>query len=112
MPMLDGFSEVFFVASSSTTGGEAQAYALTGPGWSGTLPEGVTQVQSPPAMVWVLGRIYCLGTPEDYEEVHALQDRFAVVPLSSFGKPYTPPSGGGGARFRMKDGGRNQVHDL
>jgi len=112
MPMLDGFSEVFFVASSSTTGGEAQAYAITGPGWSGTLPEGVTQVQSPTAMVWVLGRIYCLGTPEDYEEVHALQDRFSVVPLSSFGKPYTPPSGEVDADFDMKTGVRNQVNDL
>ena len=29
MPMLDGFSEVFFVAGTSTTGGGAQAYALS-----------------------------------------------------------------------------------
>ena len=38
MPMLDGWSEVFKVASSRTTGGKAQTYAITGPGWSGTLP--------------------------------------------------------------------------
>jgi hypothetical protein len=38
-------------------------------------------------MVWVLGRIYCTGTPEDYEAVHALQDKFSVVPLSAYGKP-------------------------
>ncbi len=46
MPMLDGFSEVFKVASSSANGGKPQAYAITGPGWSGTLPEGVTRVES------------------------------------------------------------------
>ena len=38
-----------------------------------------------------LGRIYCTGTAEDYAAVHALQDKFSVVPLSSYGKPYTPP---------------------
>ena len=34
-----------------------------GRGWSGTLPEGVTQVESPTALVWILGRVYCSGTP-------------------------------------------------
>jgi hypothetical protein len=44
-------------------------------------------------MVWILGRIYCTGTPQDYAAVHALQDKFTLVPLSSYGKPYTPPPG-------------------
>jgi hypothetical protein len=112
MPMLDGFSEVFKVASSSRTGGKAQTYAITGPGWSGTLPEGVTRVDSPTAMVWVLGRIYCTGTPEDYAAVHALQDRFTVVPLSSYGKPYTPPPGVVDPGFDMKTAVRKQVNAL
>jgi hypothetical protein len=43
-----------------------------------------------PGMVWILGRIYCTGTPEDYKAVHALQDKISVVPLSAYGKPYTP----------------------
>lgn len=112
MPMLDGFSEVFQVASPATTGGGAQAYAVTGPGWSGTLPEGVTRVASPTAMVWILGRIYCLGTPEDYAAVHALQDRFAVVPLSAWGKPYTPAAGAVDPAFDMKTAVRKQVNAL
>ncbi len=91
VPMLDGYSEVFHVDSPGTTGSTAHTYAITGPGWSGTLPQGVTEVKSPTAMVWVLGRIYCTGTAEDYAAVHALQDKFSVVPLSSYGKPYTPP---------------------
>ncbi len=32
VPMLDGRSEVFAVASLPTTGGKAQTYAITGPG--------------------------------------------------------------------------------
>jgi hypothetical protein len=112
MPMLDGFSEVFKVASSRTTGSKAQTYAITGPGWSGTLPPGVTQVKSPTGMVWILGRIYSTGTPEDYQAVHALQDQFAVVPLSAYGKPYTPLPGVVDASFDMQTAVRKQVNAL
>jgi hypothetical protein len=93
MPMLSGWTDVFQVPGKRTTGGKAQKYAITGPGWSGTLPAGVTEYKSPTAMVWILGRIYCTGTPQDYAAVHALQDKFTLVPLSSYGKPYTPPAG-------------------
>src|SRR5271170_7197799 len=93
MPMLDGWTDVFQVPGKRTTGGKAQKYAITGPGWSGTLPAGVTEYKSSTNMVWILGRIYCTGTPQDYAAVHALQDKFTLVPLSSYGKPYTPPAG-------------------
>ena len=112
MPMLSGFNEVFFVAGSRATGGKAQKYVITGPGWSGTLPEGVTQVKSPTALVWILGRIYCTGTPEDYKAVHELQDQFSSVPLSAYGKPYTPPPGVVDEKFDMKKAVRKQVNDL
>ena len=112
IPMLDGYSEVFSVASPATTGYKAQTYAITGPGWTGTLPPGVTQVKSATGMVWVLGRVYCTGTPEDYKAVHALQDKFSVVPLSSYGKPYTPPPGQVDPNFDMKTAVRKQVGGL
>lgn len=112
MPFLDGFSEVFFVASSRTTGGAAQTYAITGPDWSGTLPEGVKQAKSPTGLVWILGRIYCTGTPEDYDAVHALQDRFASVPLSAYGKPYVPEKAAVDPTFDMKTAVRKQVNAL
>jgi hypothetical protein len=109
LPMLDGWTDVFQVPGKRTTGGKAQKYAITGPGWSGTLPAGVTEYKSPTAMVWILGRIYCTGTPDDYAKVHALQDKFSVVPLSSYGKPYTPAPGAVDANFDMKTGIRDQV---
>jgi hypothetical protein len=112
MPILDGWSEVIFVAGSGTTGGKAQTYVITGPGWKGSLPAGAKQVKSPTGMVWILGRIYSTGTPEDYKAVHALQDQYSVVPLSAYGKPYTPPMGSVDPAFDMKTAVRKQVNAL
>jgi hypothetical protein len=111
-PMLDGWTEVFQVPGKRTTGTGAQKYAITGPGWSGTLPSGVTQYKSPTAIVWIIGRIYCTGTPEDYAAVHAIQDQVSVVPLSAYGKPYTPPTGVIDPKTDMKTAVRDQVNAL
>jgi hypothetical protein len=109
LPMLDGWTDVFQVPGKRTTGDKPQKYAITGPGWSGTLPAGVTEYKSPTAIVWLLGRIYCTGTPADYAAVHALQDKFSLVPLSSYGKPYTPPAGTVDPGVDMKAAIRDQV---
>jgi hypothetical protein len=112
MPMLDGWTTVFQVPGKRTTGTEAQTYAITGPGWTGTLPDGVKQYKSPTNIVWLLGRIYCTGTPDDYTAVHALQDQFKLVPLSSYGKPYTPPPGKVDPSIDMKTAVREQVNRM
>jgi hypothetical protein len=112
MPMLDGWTTVFQVPGKRTTGTGAQTYAITGPGWSGTLPTGVKEYKSPTNIVWLLGRIYCTGTPEDYAEVHALQDQVKLVPLSAYGKPYTPPAGKVDPAIDMKTAVRDQVNRM
>lgn len=112
MPMLDGWTTVFTVPGKRTTGTKAQTCAITGPGWTGTLPAGVKQYKSPTNIVWWLGRIYCTGTPEDYAEVHKLQDQFKLVPLSSYGKPYTPPPGKVDPSIDMKTAVRDQVNRM
>ena len=111
-PMLDGWTDVFQVPGKRTTGTGAQKFAITGPGWSGTLPTGVTEYKSPTGMVWLLGRIYCTGTPDDYKTVHAIQDAMTVVPLSSFGKPYTPAPGTVDPSIDMKTAVREQVNAM
>lgn len=111
-PMLSGWTDVFQVPGKRTTGTGAQKYAITGPGWSGTLPAGVTEYKSPTGMVWLLGRIYCTGTPEDYKAVHALQDNVTAVPLSSYGKPYKPEPGTVDATLDTKKSVRDRVHEL
>ena len=111
-PMLDGWTNVFQVPGKRTTGTAAQKYAITGPGWSGTLPAGVTEYKSPTGIVWILGRIYCTGTPDDYKAVHALQDQVSVVPLSAWGKAYTPAPGAVDPAVDMKTAVREQVNAL
>ena len=112
IPMLDGWTDVFQVPGKRTTGDKAQTYAITGPGWKGTLPEGVKEYKSPTSMVWILGRTYCTGTPEDYKAVHELQDKYKLVPLSAYGKPYTPPEGKVDPSIDMKTAVRDQVNGL
>jgi len=112
MPMLDGWTNVFQGPGKRTTGTGAQIYAITGPGWKGSLPPGVKEYKSPTSMVWILGRIYCTGTPEDYAAVHALQDQFKLVPLSSYGKPFTPPSGTVDSSIDMNTAVREQVNRM
>lgn len=112
MPMLDGWTNVFQVPGKRTTGTDAQTYAITGPGWKGTLPAGVKEYKSPTSMVWLLGRIYCTGTPEDYAAVHKLQDEFKLVPLSSYGKAYTPPPAKADPSIDMKTPVRDQVNRM
>ena len=112
LPMLDGWTDVFQVPGKRTTGTGAQTFAITGPGWSGELPKGVTEYKSPTSLVWLLGRIYSTGTPEDYKAVHALQDKMTAVPLSSWGKPYTPEPGKVDPAIDMKTAVREQVDKL
>ena len=112
LPMLDGWTTVFADPGKRTTGTGAQKFAITGPGWSGTLPDGVKEYKSATGIVWLLGRIYSPGTPEDYKAVHALQDQMTAVPLSAYGKSYTPAPGALDPRVDMKTATRTQVNAM
>ena len=103
---------VVFDPGSRTTGQGAQTYAITGPGWEGTLPEGVTEVKVPTSSIWILARTYSTGTPEDYKAVWALQDQFKLYPLSAWGKDYTPPAGKVDPSVDMKRSVRASVNAL
>jgi len=92
MPMIDAWTNIFASPGKRTTGTRAGHFAIAGPGWSGTLPAGVQKLESPTDMVWIIGRTQTNG-PKDYPAVHAIQDGYRLVPLSSFGKPYTAPKG-------------------
>src|SRR6202451_1052108 len=112
MPMLNAWTTVFQVPGKRTTGTGPQKYAITGPGWSGTLPAGVSEYKSLTNLVWILGRIYCTGTPKDYKAVHEMQDKITLVPLSSYGKAYSPPPGAVDPSIDMKTAVREQVNAL
>jgi hypothetical protein len=78
----------------------------------GQAAAGVKEFKSPTSIVWILGRIYCTGTPKDYAAVHKLQDEVKLVPLSSHGKPYTPPEGHVDPSIDMKTAVRDQVNKM
>jgi hypothetical protein len=91
LPMIDMWTDVFSVVGSRTTGTKAGTYAIVPTGWSGTLPEGVTPIVAPTPMLWIIGRTQTNG-PSDYANVHKVQDGYKLVPLSQWGKDYTPPT--------------------
>ena len=65
-----------------TTGPEAGDFAITGPGWKGRLPVGVRKTQAAPTpWVLVLGRTLTDGGA-DLADVHALQAKYRLTPLS------------------------------
>ncbi|WP_424630287.1 DUF1254 domain-containing protein [Bradyrhizobium sp. SYSU BS000235] len=90
-PMYSLWMPVFAVPSRRTAGGAAATYLLTGPGWKGKVPSGMQHIKSPTRYFVILGRTYADGSDADFKAVNALQDKYAVVPLSAYGKPYTPP---------------------
>ncbi|WP_448680664.1 DUF1254 domain-containing protein [Pseudomonas nicosulfuronedens] len=90
MPMYNLWMDVFDSPGARTTGDAAANYLLTGPGWEGKVPEGMTQVKSATRKMLILGRTYADGTDKDYKAVNALQAKLKLTPLSAWGKPYTP----------------------
>lgn len=92
MPLIDAWTNVFASPGKRTTGTKAANFAITGPGWTGTLPKGMTEYKSPTNTVMIGGRTQANG-PADYKAVHAIQKQYKVTPLSAWGKPYTPPPG-------------------
>jgi hypothetical protein len=109
IPMLDGWTDVFQAPGTRTTGDKAQTYVITGPHWKGELPKGVTHYKSATNMVWIVGRTYTTGTEQDYEKVHSFQDKLSLIPMSAYGKQYTPPNGKVDPDIDMKTPTKDQV---
>ncbi|MBA3324391.1 MAG: DUF1254 domain-containing protein [Rhodobacteraceae bacterium] len=91
LEMLDMWTDVFAVVGKRTTGTDAGDFALVGPDWTGTLPDGLTRIVAPTSAFWILGRTQTNG-PADYDNVHKIQDGYKLTPLSAWGTAYTPPA--------------------
>ncbi|MGK8508737.1 DUF1254 domain-containing protein [Nocardia asiatica] len=66
-------------------------YAVTGPGWSGVLPEGLTRLPMPTPTVWLVLRIQVDGE-DDLPVVRSLQRGLRLVPLSTWRAGVQPPA--------------------
>lgn len=79
-------SDNFAYVGKRTTGGKAGSFAIIGPDWKGTLPEGVTALPPSPSNAAVIfGRTLVDGAA-DVPAVNALQDQYTLTPLSLWGK--------------------------
>jgi hypothetical protein len=83
-PMLDMWSDVFASPGWRTTGTQAANFLVTGPGWTGSVPDGMQQIKAPTPYVWIIGRTKTDGPP-DYDAVHKIQAGYKLAPLSKSG---------------------------
>jgi hypothetical protein len=90
LPMLDMWTDVFASPGWRTTGTQAANFLVTPPGWSGTVPDGFTQIKAPTPYVWIIGRTKTDG-PVDYDAVHKIQAGYKIIPLSQWGQETVPP---------------------
>jgi hypothetical protein len=88
----DPNGDTFAYIGTRMTGREAGNYALVGPDWKGTLPDGVKRIDTPYNGLVVWGRIGVDG-PSDLDNALAIQDQLRLTPLNEYGKSYkqVPP---------------------
>jgi hypothetical protein len=86
LPMLDMWTDVFASPGWRTTGTKASSFLVTPPGWTGTVPKGLTRLAAPTPYLWIIGRTKTDG-PADYDAVHKIQAGYKVTPLSRLSKP-------------------------
>ncbi|MFC2025622.1 DUF1254 domain-containing protein [Chloroflexota bacterium] len=87
---VDAYSNNFAYISQRTKGFQEMDIAICGPGWTGFLPQGINRIDCPTPDVFVIGRLAVSGV-EDVPNVHNLQNKMSLVPLSHVGEVnYTP----------------------
>jgi hypothetical protein len=80
--LIDLFTHNFAYIGTRTNNNEAGSYLLTGPGWTGETPEGISEViSSETNLVFSIIRTQ-LFNPADIERVAEIQGQYSLHPLS------------------------------
>lgn len=86
------WTDVFAAPGTRTTGrNRMREFLVVGPRWQGEVPPGLEIIRSPTRIAVIGGRTQTNGVA-DYENVHAIQQRYKVTPLSAWGKGDYVPS--------------------
>ena len=91
MPLMDAWTNVFAMVGKRTTGSAAGAYLIAGPDWQGEAPEGVSRIDAPTNMIWVIGRIQTNGK-QDIPAVVSLQQKFTLASLDQWSQGESRPA--------------------
>jgi hypothetical protein len=73
----------FAYVGKRTTGTQAGDHLVSGPGWKGELPGGMTQITSPYNSVLVIGRVF-VESDSDLPAAYDLSKQIQLTPLSSW----------------------------
>jgi hypothetical protein len=93
IPFYDAYTNVFQVVGTRTTGSDAHNLLITGPEWTGEVPEGMLEVKSPHNLVAIIARIKVDSEKDGVKNVVPLQNQMNIIPLSKWGTEYVPPKG-------------------
>jgi hypothetical protein len=74
----------FAYVGKRTTGTQTGDYLVSGPGWEGQVPSGMTQISSPNNSVLVLGRVL-VESDGDLSTAYDLAKQIQLTPLSQWG---------------------------
>ena len=86
--LIDLYTHNFDYIGSRTTGNGGGQFLITGPGWNGKVPDGITKVIRCETELMLAVYRTQLYNPEDLENVKEIQDGYKVQPLSDFlGEP-------------------------
>ena len=82
--LIDLYTHNFDYLGSRATGNDGGSYLIAGPDWKGKTPKGIKKViHSETELIVALYRTQLLS-PDDIEEVKAIQKDYIVQPLSAF----------------------------
>jgi hypothetical protein len=73
----------FAYIGTRTTGTKAGDHLITGPGWKGAVPQGMTQISSPNNSVLVFGRVL-VESDSDLSTAYDLSKQIQLTPLSGW----------------------------
>lgn len=76
----------FAYIGKRTTGTGAGNYLVTGPGWKGVVPDGLTRLSAPHPSALVIGRVF-VENDEDRPMAYALARQLQLMPLNQWGAP-------------------------
>jgi hypothetical protein len=77
----DPWGTVFAYLGRRTTGTQGGDYLISGPGWKGTVPNGMTQIVAPNNTVLLIGRTL-VESDSDLAAAYGLAKQIQLTPLS------------------------------